>query len=213
MTEDYYSHARAEILPLWVRPQSRVLELGCGAGATIRMLRDRGLCRWAAGIEAHGPAAERARPHLDLLISGDADRTMPDIEPGSLDVLLCLDVLEHLVDPWGTLSRLAPLLKPDGALIASIPNLRFYPVTLPLILRGSWTYRDEGIMDRTHLRFFTWETIEGLMDSAGLTVDAVIRSGLEGKRSRILNALTFGCLRDLFVYRYLFRARPPGAET
>ena len=209
MTGGYYGHARADILPLWPVPQARVLELGCGTGATLQMLRAGGLCSWAAGIEAHGPAAEAARAQVDLLMVGDAGAVVPDIAPASLDVLLCLDVIEHLVDPWAVLARLTPLLKPGGALIASIPNLRFYKVSLPLVVSGRWTYRDDGIMDRTHLRFFTWETIVHLVGSAGLAIDAVRTTGLDGKRNRqIWNALTFGRMRDLFIDRYILRARP-----
>ncbi|MBM3596871.1 MAG: class I SAM-dependent methyltransferase [Alphaproteobacteria bacterium] len=189
---------------------ARVLELGCGTGATIRLLRERGLCAWAAGIETHGEAADAARGSLDHLVVGDVERCELGLTPGSIDVLLCLDVIEHLVDPWAALARLSRLVRPGGAVIASIPNLRFYKVVLPLVLSGRWTYRDDGIMDRTHLRFFTWETIEHLMRSAGLTIDAVAPDGLDGKRNRqFWNMVTFGRFRDLFIYRYILRARSP----
>lgn len=208
----YYDTPRPAVLPLLDRRPLRLLEVGCGTGATLRLLREQGMCAWVAAVEANEVAAAEARGHADRLMVGDIERMELDIADGSLDAVICLDVLEHLIDPWRTARRLAALLRPDGAMILSIPNLRFYKVSLPMVLRGRWRYADSGILDRTHLRFFTLETAEDMLTQAGLAIDRTIEIGLVGKRNRrIWNALTLGRLRGLFVFQYLIRARPVGA--
>lgn len=207
----YYDTPRPAVLSLLDRRPLRLLEVGCGAGATLRLLREQGMCAWAAAVEANEAAAAEARNHADRLMVGDIERMELDIADGSLDAVICLDVLEHLIDPWRTASRLAALLRPDGAMILSIPNLRFYKVSLPMVLGGRWRYADSGILDRTHLRFFTLETVEDMLTQAGLAIDRTIEIGLVGKRNRqIWNALTLGRLRGLFVFQYLIRARGVG---
>lgn len=204
----YYDNPRPVVLELLDRRPLRLIEIGCGTGATLRLLREHGRCAWAAGVEANEAAAAAAGAHADRLFVGDLEKLELDIPPASLDAVLCLDVLEHMVDPWRAVARLAALLKPDGAFIASIPNLRYYKVSLPMVLRGRWRYADSGILDRTHLRFFTRETVVDLLGQAGLAIDSSLDVGLAGKRNRqIWNALTLGLLRDLFVYQYIVRAR------
>lgn len=162
----YYNTPRPIVLRLLDQPAPRLLEIGCGTGATIRLLRERALCQWVAAVEMNETAAQAARAVVDQLAKGDLERIELDIPESSLDAILCLDVIEHLVDLWRTMRRLAALLKPDGILVASIPNIRWYKVSLPLVLMGRWRYADDGILDRTHLRFFTRETIKALFDHA-----------------------------------------------
>jgi 2-polyprenyl-3-methyl-5-hydroxy-6-metoxy-1,4-benzoquinol methylase len=150
-------------------------------------------------------AAQIARGRLDEVYEGNIEQIDLPIAPGSLDVVLCLDVFEHLIDPWTTASRLARLLKRGGALIASIPNVRHFRVVMPLLLRGRWDYAEFGLMDRTHLRFFTEHSASQLVRQAGLRVDAVRKSGLESKRKRAALALSAGLLEPLLVFQYLIR--------
>jgi 2-polyprenyl-3-methyl-5-hydroxy-6-metoxy-1,4-benzoquinol methylase len=137
---------------------------------------------------------------------GNIEQLDLPIAPGSIDVVLCLDVLEHLVDPWTTAARLAKLLKPRGVLIASIPNVRHFRVVLPLLFRGRWEYGEFGLMDRTHLRFFTEQSARQLLRQAGLRVDDVRKSGLESLHKRAVIALSAGLLEPLLVFQYLIRA-------
>ena len=129
-TEDYFTHARREILPLLPSHSTRALEVGCGAGHTLSLLKEQGLCDWVCGIEISPAAAEQAALRLDQVVQGNIEVMKLPVEPGSIDLLLCLDVLEHLVDPWETLRRLTTLLSPNGVLVASIPNVRYYRVLL-----------------------------------------------------------------------------------
>ncbi len=168
----YHSAERRDVAP-FLKPQSRVLEVGCGTGATLRYLRQQGLCSWAGGVEFVPAAAEQARQVADRVWQGDVESLDLDIAAGSLDAVLCLDVLEHLVDPWQTAARLATLLAPGGVLVASLPNIRNHRILADLIFRGVWEYRDNGILDRTHLRFFTRRSAVALVAGAGLTVERV----------------------------------------
>lgn len=207
-TEDYFSHARREILPLLPSHAPRALEVGCGAGHTLSLFKQQGLCDWTCGIEISPTVAAQASMRLDQVIQGNIEAMELPIEPGSIDLLLCLDVLEHLVDPWETLRRLAALLRPNGVLVASIPNVRYYRVLLPLMLGGRWDYQDSGILDRTHLRFFTRATAIELVKSAGFSIEQVSATNAHTRnwKYRLLDALTLSHARPYFEFQYLIRA-------
>ena len=168
----YYSHTRKEVTPLMPQKASRVLEIGCGTGATISYLKQQNLCSWAAGIEISPVAAEMAKQTVDVVWHDNIETFTLPLEPQSIDVILCMDVLEHLVDPWGALRKLTPLLAEGGVIIASIPNIQHYTVVRGLI-KGYFEYEEAGILDKTHLRFFTRRSAVALMTSSGLVLDAV----------------------------------------
>jgi SAM-dependent methyltransferase len=210
---DYFGNIRREILPLLPARSARVLELGCGRGDTLAYLKREGRCEWAGGVELFPEAAAVARDRLDWLLEGDVERLELDLEAGSLDVVLCLDVLEHLVDPWRMLRRLTALLRPGGAIVASIPNVRHARVVIPLLFGGSFQYANQGLLDRTHLRFFTRRSAIELLECGGLRVDAVQETGFErGTRARLLDALTLSAFRPLLTLQYVLRAVKPGAQ-
>lgn len=205
-SDTYFDRVRTEILPLLpAGGVERVLEVGCGGGDTLAYLQAHGLCRWTCGVELVADAAETARSRLDDVYEGNIEQMDLPIAPASLDAVLCLDVLEHLIDPWTTASRLTGLLKPGGVLIASIPNVRNFRVVMPLLLRGRWEYAQFGLMDRTHLRFFTEHSATQLFRQAGLRVDAVRKSGLDSAPKRVAILLSAGLLEPLLVFQYLIR--------
>jgi SAM-dependent methyltransferase len=168
----YHDAVRRDVVP-FLKPDSRILEVGCGTGATLGFLKQQGLCRWAGGVEFVPDAAEQARRVADRVWQGDAETLDLEIAAGSLDAVLCLDVLEHLVDPWRMAERLVTLLAPGGVFVASLPNIRNERILRDLAFRGAWDYHDNGILDRTHLRFFTRRTAVALVAGAGLTVETV----------------------------------------
>lgn len=203
---DYYGHARKEIVPLLPPGRiQRILDVGCGRGDTLAFLKSAGRCERTYGVELFPEAADVARERLDEVFVGNVEHIDLPITTESLDVVLCLDVLEHLVDPWSTVARLAALLKPGGALIMSIPNVRHFRVVFPLLFKGRWNYADHGLMDRTHLRFFTEATAKEMLERARLDVDVVRKSGMESTSKRALNGATLGALEPLMVFQYLMR--------
>ncbi|WP_160170927.1 class I SAM-dependent methyltransferase [Lutibaculum baratangense] len=170
----YFTRARLEVLPYLPQRCDNVLDVGCGSGATVEAIRVHRDVAWAGGIEIDPAAAAAARGHLDYLYEGDvASAPLEEVlGPGSLDLVLCLDVLEHLVDPWSTVHRLTPLLAPGGRLVVSVPNIRNWKFIWRLLTKGDFRYRDSGLLDRTHLRFFVRETAAELACCGGLKLVA-----------------------------------------
>jgi len=204
----YFSHARTEIAPLLpatTGASCRALEIGCSGGHTLHWLKSTGRCSWVAGVE---PYAE-LNPSLqgiDVFCKMDIEKELPDIPAASLDLLLCLDVLEHLVDPWETMRRLDPLVKPGGTVIISVPNLRNYHVVLDLLFKGRFEYTDAGILDRTHLRFFTRASAVALAEAAGASVTQTIGTETSRWQKKLLVKLGFG---DLLAKQFILGARKP----
>jgi 2-polyprenyl-3-methyl-5-hydroxy-6-metoxy-1,4-benzoquinol methylase len=215
--EEYYRNTRKDILPLLPEKIDRVLDVGCGAGSTLAWLKSMKGCICTIGIEPFPDAAAAARKTTDVVYEGDIEDITVPIECGSLDLVLCLDVLEHLVDPWTVARRLQELLKPGGALIVSLPNVRNKRVVFPLLFRGKWDYRDFGVLDRTHLRFFVRETAIALVESAGLQVDKIDVTGgfTRGWQGKFLKKVLPGGIQSFFVRQYIIRGikkQPEKAE-
>jgi 2-polyprenyl-3-methyl-5-hydroxy-6-metoxy-1,4-benzoquinol methylase len=147
--KQYCRNARTQIAPLLPRAKGeRCLDIGCGSGITLQWLKSQKICSWTSGIEVHNAAAEEAAKNLDEFFNLDVEMdSSPAFELSSFDVILCLDVLEHLKDPWTIIKKLHNLLTPQGMLIASIPNVRnirvagpsSYRVNGPMRIRGCWT--------------------------------------------------------------------------
>jgi 2-polyprenyl-3-methyl-5-hydroxy-6-metoxy-1,4-benzoquinol methylase len=165
----YYGHERPDVLELVPASARDVLDCGCGEGWLGEQLRRRG-CR-VTGIELHPAAAEVAARRLDRVLAGNLEACVPALSAGSFDCVVCADVLEHLVDPWQVVGELKRVLRPRGALVCSVPNIRYVSVVVDLLVRGRWTYREEGVLDRTHLRFFTRRTFAEFLTGAGFEID------------------------------------------
>jgi len=205
--EAYFSRARLDIIPLFPAHANSVLEIGCGNGATLRYLQGEGRCTTIDGIELTESVALEAKPYLNTMWIGDAEEIITTLEDERYDAILCLDVLEHLVDPWKFVAQLSRVLKTGGVIIASIPNLRTFKVIANLTFFGRFTYADQGIMDRTHLRFFTKKSALHLLETKTLTVDNWNHSPFAPwSKSAIVNALSVGLVRDFLTEQYLVRA-------
>lgn len=204
---NYYLNVRTEIKPLLPDKMDYVLEIGCGAGDTLAWLKNDYNCKWTAGVELFTEAAEAAKSKVDILVEGNIEQLQLPFKQASFDLILCLDVLEHLSDPWNVIQQLHVLLKPGAVLIASIPNVRHFSVMRDLFTRGRWDYKKDGILDKTHFRFFTRQTALELLESSGLVVDKVHTIGKpEGIKQKAFNIITLALMKYLFEYQYLIRA-------
>lgn len=209
----YYHELRAPLISLARGNPRRVLELGCAAGQTLAYFKTRG-AEYTVGVEIVPEVAElaRRRPEVDEVIVGNVEQLELDYPAQSFDLIIAGHVLEHLVDPWAVLKRLHTLLKPGGQLIGALPNIRYHSVILPLLFKGTWQYQQTGIMDWTHLRFFSHATIEDLLRSTGFKIDAIVpESG--GPRAGLINSITFGVFRHLLSYAYNFSATKPAESS
>jgi 2-polyprenyl-3-methyl-5-hydroxy-6-metoxy-1,4-benzoquinol methylase len=178
-----------------------VLDVGCGVGKTGSVLMQMGFAR-IVGLEIHAEAAQRAKNAYHEVLVLDVEKEKLPFGKGFFDCILYGDVLEHLKDPWKVLREHRDYLSDEGVIICSIPNIRYYKILLPLIFRGRWNYEDIGILDRSHLRFFTLKTIEDLLRDTGFKIISVIRKKRCGKFMRFLNHLVFDRLIDFLVPQY-----------
>jgi SAM-dependent methyltransferase len=196
----YYNQARPEVADLVPTACRRVLEVGCGEGALGRLLRWRG--HHVTGIELVPEAAERARSCLHRVVNADVERDGFAFPPASFDAIIFADVLEHLVDPWRVLREAVELLAEDGVIVASIPNVQNLEV-LRRLLGGRWDYRERGILDFGHLRFFTLSTIRALFAQADLTVEYVGHRYRRTWWRELLCVLSGGRARAFWTRQYL----------
>ena len=179
----YHTGYNESLLGILKRPPGRVLELGCSAGRLGEACREKFPGVHITGIEVDPVAAEIARTRLDKVIEArleDIDFAAEGIATGSIDTFIAGDVLEHLYDPWRALARVRPLLTPDGQVSVSIPNIRNLSVHAMLHNEGTWRYEGHGLLDITHIRFFTLRDIVQMMNETGYDI-ADVRSNIDGQ--------------------------------
>ncbi len=162
----YYMHLRSDLLEMIPTDARAVLELGCATGRLGQGLKTRQQC-FLAGIEISPEAAHEAARYFDVVHVGDAETVDLPYEEETFDQIICADVLEHLVAPGKVLRRLRRLLKPGGQLLVSVPNIRNFYTLARSLDEGRWEYEDAGILDRTHLRFFTRTDFENVLHRSG----------------------------------------------
>ena len=160
-----------------VGDNKQVIDFGCATGYFAQLLKSKG-CQ-VTGVEINPSAAKVAEQYCQQVIVADLDFvSLSEILPQqTFDVAVFGDVLEHLRDPWKVLQETKQLLKPEGYVVASIPNIAHGAIRLAL-LQGRFDYMELGILDNTHLRFFTRKTVEQLFDDSGYFVDVIKRTKL-----------------------------------
>jgi methionine biosynthesis protein MetW len=222
VTQDdaYFEFDRPELRELVPGEARHVLDVRCGAGALGAALREeRGI--EVMGLELSADAAASARGRLDAVVEANLDdlEELP-FELGSFDAMVFGDVLEHLHDPHRLLRLLRPWLADDGALVLSIPNVAHWSVVLPLLTQDRWPYADAGLLDRTHVHFFTLAEAELMLRDCGFTLESAATTTLAqspppavAHLARFLSALGIDeavARQRLTAYQYLLVARPAG---
>jgi SAM-dependent methyltransferase len=203
---EYFSNARRDyVAELPLNTEAKILEVGCGDGATGALALQEKKCSVYCGVEFSPTAAERARGRITQVVVGDVEKIELPWPPATFDVLILSEVLEHFVDPWAVLEKLRPLMKSGGRVLASSPNVAHFKILL-MLFRGNWVLTDSGLMDRTHLRWFTPISYRELFESTGFQVDLVRELTPLTRKSCVANLLSLGRLKHLFIVQIDLRA-------
>jgi SAM-dependent methyltransferase len=224
--DEYHAAPRAEIASFFEAPPGLVVDVGCGAGATGALLKRKFPGTVVIGIERNARAAAVARTRLDDVICADLADVRLDERIGdrSIGALLLLDVLEHLVDPWRALVRMRTWLGPESRVLASVPNIRNLE-TLERLASGHFDYAARGVLDVTHLRFFTRSSLRRMFEETGYDVvsiealphispdDLSVERGADRVRTRSLEVRcgTLADLEDLHAFQLVADARMSAA--
>ncbi|WP_166243647.1 glycosyltransferase [Paenibacillus turpanensis] len=207
----YSSFIRNEIIQLIQEPiekRMRVLEVGCACGATLLAIKNKYQNTKLYGIELNPGSAAIANQFASV--------SSANIEHGFnypdeyFDYIIFADVLEHLNDPWAVIEYAKKCLKPDGKLLVSIPNVMHYSV-LKDLLNGKWTYTEAGILDRTHLRFFTQHELVKMFDNAGFQAQfSATQLPATDESEKLIEALSkiadIEVSHQMRVYQYIIAA-------
>ncbi len=206
----YFNSVRAEILKLIKSGPNRILDIGCGSGDTGLALKKAGQAKEVFGVELVTEIALEAGKKLDRVLTGDIEQIELPFENSYFDYIIAVDVLEHLYDPWSALKKLTPFLKNEGVLIVSIPNVQNWRILRDLIFKGQWQYVEQGLLDKTHLRFFTQKTIRELLRFAGykqIEIFPGFKLHPKGHKARTINLLTFGVFSQFWTHQYIATGR------
>lgn len=198
----YFSAARRDFVEaLRTNAESKILEIGCADGGTGALALESKKCSRYVGVDVAPKALERADEVLNETHLGNVEVMEFPWPLESFDALIMSEVLEHLIDPWQTLTRLSSLLKPKAQLLISSPNIASLLV-LNELLRGRFDYTESGVMDRTHLRWFTPSTYRQLVESSGFEVESCralnISPSAKHWKGRLFNRVTHGRYEFLF---------------
>lgn len=196
-TGAYFGGVRSDFLALLQSEGvTNVLEIGCGTGDTGAAALALGLAQTYTAVEIAPQAAAVARTRLTEVLEGDVERMALPWSDHHFDAVLMSEVLEHLVDPWTLVKRVAEKLKPGAVVLASSPNVAQIAI-LRGIIADRWELTEEGVMDRTHLRWFTQASYREMFEDAGIRVERQLPLTQPGPVGKLFNLVTLGRLRHL----------------
>lgn len=205
--KDYHDLIRTDVLELALSTCNAILDLGGGKGESGAYLKKTTSAETLVLIDILEHEAKMEIDHFHCFDLNNTERIAAvGQDHGPFDTILCLDVLEHLIDPWGTVTVLSDMLSKDGVIVASIPNMRHYHLWFPLLFCGKFELKDNGLLDRTHLRWFTKSSMIELFDTGSLEVDLIKRK-IYGWKARLLNVITLGVFRDFLSLQYYIRVK------
>ncbi len=197
---DYYEQDRREMLEFIPPDAKAILDVGCGSGIFGQLVKQKLNCIFW-GIEPDRESAEKAARRLDKVINDTFSADLTEIKDKSFDVICFNDVLEHLSNPEEILELSRNKLTENGIVVASIPNILFFHTMVDIVVRQDWQYQDSGVLDRTHLRFFTKKSIIRMFENSGYEIIKIVGiNPSNGLKYKLLNVLLLNHLKD---WRYL----------
>ncbi|MEK7432435.1 MAG: class I SAM-dependent methyltransferase [Cyanobacteriota bacterium] len=201
---NYYKHERNEIIDSIPFPIKRVLDIGCGEGFFAEKIKNKFNAEvW--GIEINEKSSIISAKKIDKVLFGDINDMIDKLPKNYFDCIFFNDVLEHLVDPYSILLKIKEnLYDKKSIIISSIPNLRHYYVLKNLVINKNFDYVSDGILDKTHLRFFTKNSIIKMFEELDYKIIKI--QGINPLRSRkfeLLNFLLFNFIDDTRYLQFL----------
>jgi 2-polyprenyl-3-methyl-5-hydroxy-6-metoxy-1,4-benzoquinol methylase len=193
-TDTYFNLYKPWMISFIPDGPNKILDIGCGSGRLGKKLKEMNKAGELIGVEIYQPAADEASKYYDKVFRGNIEKMVLDYDE-YFDFVICGDIIEHLRDPWSLLKRIHCCIKVDGLFITSIPNIRYWRVLRDLILFGKLEYAADGILDATHLRFFTRKSILKILRDSKYYI---IYSGMmvHGLKQSIFNKITFSVLEE-----------------
>lgn len=207
-SENYYAGLRSEMLPFFPAGSQKVLDVGCGEGWFGKSIKDKHQSEvW--GVDISSKSIEIAKKNIDKAFCINISENHSDIPDHYFDSIFFNDVLEHLIDPYTLLKDIKCKLKDDGVVVASIPNMRHFRVLHKLLFKKDFEYEESGIMDKTHLRFFTQKSMIRMFQEAGYEILKVTPiNKTKSLRPVIMKILTFGLIgNDISYLQFVITAK------
>lgn len=209
---DYYQGKRPEMQRFLPIQAERVLEIGCGRGGFSEQVES-----WNEywGVEPFATMASEAKKVLTKVLACPVEYAYNELPNQYFDLVICNDVIEHMVDHHDFLKRIQTKIKPGGHIVGSIPNVRYFENLVHLLWKRDWEYQESGILDRTHLRFFTQKSLLRDLQNAELHVEAFkginhYRPPGNTIRRGLVKLLIYMLGRDMMYLQFGFRARVNG---
>ena len=201
------SHSRQHYICEFVGKNKKVLDVGCGEGDLAKLLSEHNQCEiW--GIEISENSAKKADRYCKTVINEDVESVDHVFPENYYDVILFADVLEHLKDPLEVLVKFKRYINENGIIICTLPNIAHISIRIAL-MQGKWSYEDSGILDETHLRFFTKTTATELIEKANYRTESMkISPRVPNVSSPWLANLLFNFFPKLFAYQFIIKAKP-----
>ncbi len=195
---DYFSLER-EIFKNAVKESGlSILDVGCGTGVLGKYFRTHQQCR-VYGIEINQEAYEIAKDNLDEVTRANVETMELHYETNQFDIVIMGDVLEHLVNPVTAIGKLMQVVKPGGKILITVPNVRHWKVVYRLVCKDEWRYMSWGILDYTHLRFFTKTSIVAMMKENGFQVANAEWVIQRPSKSNLIDRATLGLFSGLLA--------------
>lgn len=209
----YFSTVRRDLIKLLPsKSEQKVLEVGAGKGDTLLYIKENKLAGEVVGIDVFEmPNTNQSNPKVDAFYIANVENDdLSYLKLQYFDVIICGDVLEHLLDPWSAVERLSHFLKSGGIFIASIPNIRHITALSTIFFKGDFKYASSGLLDKTHFRFFCKKNAVALLNTADLSVQSCYPSFVNNKLfspSKLANFLTFRLFEQFISLQYLIVAK------
>lgn len=205
--KSYYAEDRTEILDFIDQPVQTTLDVGCSSGNFSSILLKNKFCKEAHGIEPFEEAYNIAKEKINKVYHSTIEDAIPLLPNDHYDIIFFNDVLEHLINPEEVLLKIKSKLSPNGKIISSIPNVRFIHNLYSLIIYKDWRYQNSGILDKTHLRFFTKKSIIRMFEECGFDVikcDGNQKGKVKlSKKVKLINFLLNGALNNTEYQQFI----------